>query len=124
MPRGKPKPTISAVLSDDVIWNNRTRSHLEWARLLGYHPKSVQYDMRARGWKRDGRGDVIQAPCAGCNEPTAFGALDDHRKCRQCSEQLDVFDPVAVCREELAKPRPLPDLAALREWRDRTRRSA
>jgi rubredoxin len=121
MPRGRPKPKIRDVLSDDVVWLNRTRPYTDWARLLGYHHKAVQQDMLARGWKRDVKGDVIQAPCAGCSEPHEFGALDDSRMCPRCSTQLDVFDPVTTYREERARRN---DLAALREWRDQTRRAS
>lgn len=83
-------------------------TYSQWARLLGYHPKAIQSDALDRGWKRDVRGAVIQAPCAECEMPTAIEQLCDDRVCEACrgeSAQIDAFSPEWHYHAELRKRR-------------------
>lgn len=89
------------VLSDDVIWQNRHAMHwIDWARLLGYHVVTVRTEAALRGWKRNPRGKILQAPCSRCGESTEIENLNHDRVCARCRYGLEQLEIAAFMEEE------------------------
>lgn len=73
-----------ADIPDDFVWRFR---HLDWEALaerIGVSSRTVYRRLSPRGWKRDGGGNLLSAPCAECGTAHPVGELGLRRKCAGC----------------------------------------
>ena len=102
----EPETVLERLPTDDEVWEHKYRRWSEWGKLVELPATTLSNRLKKRGWKKNGAGLTVQAPCRICKQSFAVTPYTMFRICPTCRIPKPIDEIYETVKSERKRRRP------------------